>query len=518
MSLIGKKTQKELDEDYNSGPESKKRNPLTVQVVQLAEKLLGIDEETLQSNKEDTLRKVRVVLVNAPMMVTPFIINLPVKMAEDIARRGATEKIVQQYRKMYETEDVWVKQAIISERKKKHDVKLLEAYKLCLKKARQTVRTINTTDTKSAVGESTVFLNEITPMMEFMDIKRENYNSDDDFDNACFEAFSKVIDNKISSTREPVHELLNFTINNVRTTPDDRGTVTAPVDDTGIRKTFLNRTRLVSRALIKEYPVMKRYLDTSSDTEAEHKKFDDDFITGARSVTTIYKFNTERYFPNPSLRDAKYGQFIKDVHEIVRKLNARIDTRRGFIVPEEVMGVVTVDLYSRTGTIESITRTAHNAVRAGVHAVRSIAGGEGPVAKLDRITEPLDNLVNSAIDEFRDSMKSETKDEIIEGRCRVKLTRVIAKCLAYGALGVITHPAIAAIAFLGKMVHDSRIDHNERAKVIADLHRELAIAKEKIKDADSKGDNENKYKLMRIENKLEREIARIKYDTDDKPE
>jgi hypothetical protein len=42
----------------------------------------------------------------------------------------------------------------------------------------------------------------------------------------------------------------------------------------------------------------------------------------------------------------------------------------------------------------------------------------------------------------------------------------------------------------------------------------LTLVREKIKDADSKGDNKEKYALMRIEHKLQTEVARIKFRND----
>ena len=112
-------------------------------------------------------------------------------------------------------------------------------------------------------------------------------------------------------------------------------------------------------------------------------------------------------------------------------------------------------------------------------------------------------------------MKSDTKEKIVSGsEYRFKAVRIIAKCIAYGGLAVLVHPAVAAIAFLGNMAFDKHIDVKERAKIVNDLQTELEVTKEKIKDADSKGDNENKYKLMRIEKSLENEINRIKLHQD----
>ena len=53
---------------------------------------------------------------------------------------------------------------------------------------------------------------------------------------------------------------------------------------------------------------------------------------------------------------------------------------------------------------------------------------------------------------------------------------------------------------------DSRIK-NELA---TELESEIKICEEKIADANSKGDNDKKYKLMRIKDKLQNELTRVK--------
>ena len=54
--------------------------------------------------------------------------------------------------------------------------------------------------------------------------------------------------------------------------------------------------------------------------------------------------------------------------------------------------------------------------------------------------------------------------------------------------------------------------HNESQRlVLNELDLELKITREKIDDAKSRGDTKAKYDLMRIENRIEREIFRIKY-------
>ena len=80
--------------------------------------------------------------------------------------------------------------------------------------------------------------------------------------------------------------------------------------------------------------------------------------------------------------------------------------------------------YNQVAT-EGITQTAQDIVRKGVNTARKVVPNEGPVKSLDRITEPLDNIVNTTIDDFRSAMKSDKRDEIVDGKFRIKLTRVI---------------------------------------------------------------------------------------------
>ena len=161
-----------------------------------------------------------------------------------------------------------------------------------------------------------------------------------------------------------------------------------------------------------------------------------------------------------------------------------------------------------------ITESGRNIVRKAVHMGRDAAASVGrAVTNVDKTTEPIDNLVNNTIDNIKKSLSDDKKEEILLGENKFKLTRVVTKCIAYGGLFLI-HPALAAIAFLGKLARDHRVDSKERDKIVTEMNHELALVREKIKDADSKGDNKEKYALMRIEHKLQTEVARIKFRND----
>lgn len=57
---------------------------------------------------------------------------------------------------------------------------------------------------------------------------------------------------------------------------------------------------------------------------------------------------------------------------------------------------------------------------------------------------------------------------------------------------------------------DKDKDRRIRNELSLELETEIKVCEEKIKDADGKGDNQEKYKLMRIKDKLEAELARVR--------
>ena len=70
---------------------------------------------------------------------------------------------------------------------------------------------------------------------------------------------------------------------------------------------------------------------------------------------------------------------------------------------------------------------------------------------------------------------------------------------------------MAIIGFRVAIAIDKKIDEKYRKQILNDLELELKMVNEKLEDAKSDGDREAKYELMRIQNKLEKDIERIKY-------
>ena len=376
MALITKKDikdkfkdiQKNIDEKYNSGVESTKRNRITAEAAYLADDLYKRDADELHENKDDLFRKVRKIFINGVVFITPFFIGLPIKMVDEAIQRKVDLNNAEKYQKIYDRELIWVNKAIREEKAKGHDVKELQKYKNNL--IRGNSRMAN--------------------YIEELKSKEKKYGG-------------KFVKESFSPVEEDMGCCTPFGV-------------------------FL---------------ALPAYDKSSKETE---KEYDEKVLESFCCC----------------LEDAR------------------------------------------------------DAVRAGVHAVRKGADAvHHHATNIDKTVEPADNFINDTIDKVKDSIRSDKRDEIILGENRVKLIRALGKAICYGGL-VLVNPALAVIAFLTKLAYDKHIDSKERQRILNDLEHELVIVKEKIKDADSKGDNENKYKLMRIENKLERDIARIRYRIDEK--
>lgn len=152
--------------------------------------------------------------------------------------------------------------------------------------------------------------------------------------------------------------------------------------------------------------------------------------------------------------------------------------------------------------------------RKTVHGIRK-AGSEAKRVKVvaKRIPQHFDNLVNSTLGQIAKMDKNERRKRILEGGYKLKLYKLIRNGILIG-LAWAVNPALAAIGILASLLLDGRLDDKVRTEVIEELHSELRIVKEKIKDADRKGDDKKKYQLMRIEDKLEKELHRIQMRSD----
>lgn len=166
----------------------------------------------------------------------------------------------------------------------------------------------------------------------------------------------------------------------------------------------------------------------------------------------------------------------------------------------------------------AVTKAAKKVAIAGDAAARKTANGlrrSGREAKrvkviAKKIPGHFDKLADNTIGQIGKMDKAERRKRIIEGGFKFKLLKLIRNAILLGAAWAVS-PALAAIGILTNLILDRQLDRKVRGELLDDLELELKMTREKIKDAESKGDSKKKYQLMRIENALERDIERVRY-------
>lgn len=125
-----------------------------------------------------------------------------------------------------------------------------------------------------------------------------------------------------------------------------------------------------------------------------------------------------------------------------------------------------------------------------------------------KVSGAVDRNVEQTIGTLKKAISSQDREDLIKGALP-KASRIIKTALLTGAVWMV-NPVIAVIGALTSLALSSKIKDSEKTKILGELKQELEICEEKIKDADSRGDNKKKYQLMRIRNKLNTDIERIR--------
>ena len=189
-------------------------------------------------------------------------------------------------------------------------------------------------------------------------------------------------------------------------------------------------------------------------------------------------------------------------------------------------------------TMEDASIIRKKVTDAGKAVKKAITGAPNPKtmrSKFDKKVNTAKGVLSPIAKKIRDTVEELIGDEaerreIIKGgiqRKLLKIRRIFLKLISLyalkNALFAMVVPGgliLRIVTYLGtlgaltytafKTVADSS-GSNTRSAIIGELELELKITREKIEDAKSKGDTKAKYELMRIENKIEEEIFRVKY-------
>lgn len=187
----------------------------------------------------------------------------------------------------------------------------------------------------------------------------------------------------------------------------------------------------------------------------------------------------------------------KDFDLVIDKINKEEITEESFVNTMELV-------FER-----DLGRQVAHTVRSGVEKVSKAA--KTVKRAYDSVIDPLMKKGRELIDDIQKASEDEDREIIITDSEFLKLRRFFTRTLApaagiYFAFG----PAKMCVYALIRWYNNSD-DEKTRQKIIRELETELKMTREKIEDA--KGDNQRqaKYQLMRLESKIEDELARIKY-------
>ena len=130
---------------------------------------------------------------------------------------------------------------------------------------------------------------------------------------------------------------------------------------------------------------------------------------------------------------------------------------------------------------------------------------------LKAVTQLPKNVIKSIKDLFK---KAEEKDVekrkrfMVEPGYRKHAFRNFKLALLYGGAFSLDK-ALLPVTMVARHFSKQK-DRRVRNELVSEIETDIKICEEKISDANGNGDNKEKYKLMRIKNKLERELLRVK--------
>jgi len=129
--------------------------------------------------------------------------------------------------------------------------------------------------------------------------------------------------------------------------------------------------------------------------------------------------------------------------------------------------------------------------------------------KENKFWDKIEGIEKNIRTDYKDAKEEEYNEKVVDQV--FNLTKFVRKLSLY-SLGFL-FPAtrlITLIALITKIATNEKTKKEARLRILHELEAELRIVKEKISDASSDDNKEAKYKLMRIENELIKNIEKVK--------
>lgn len=282
-----------------------------------------------------------------------------------------------------------------------------------------------------------------------------------------------------------------------------------------------------------EIEVRAKIDDLFDSIDKDMDKVTDEFMTGLDTTIKNFMSDTvENFNPNPfhsiyNMTPLSVG--TRTVSETINKcLNAPTDEILVEGLNEFAVLMTICESYGEEIIAEDAGSAMNKAKRAMARTSKKVVDGAKKVQKgaqqakdtTKRIVDPMSRFVEDTYDKIAKSDLDERKKAVLAVGMKGKVSKILKWikdvgiiAIAGGAsasMGFGIGTVIAAIALVGYIAKHANLDGNARKQVIADLETELRITREKIEDARGDENKQKKYELMRIEDKLEKELNRIK--------
>lgn len=119
--------------------------------------------------------------------------------------------------------------------------------------------------------------------------------------------------------------------------------------------------------------------------------------------------------------------------------------------------------------------------------------------------------INKMVMDWKDSNETNIKEKMADPRARKNIFSAIRTAIAAGSYvkaGILLNPVFLFLGVTQKFVKDKNTVRI-RNEMIAEIKTEIEILNEKIEDAKGVHDNEEKYKMIRIRNELNKKLIRV---------
>lgn len=131
------------------------------------------------------------------------------------------------------------------------------------------------------------------------------------------------------------------------------------------------------------------------------------------------------------------------------------------------------------------------------------------MVKLKKLEERIDQTVMQKWKNLREHQRNRKHAEMVGDASRIM--HEIKRIMAAGATAALINPMVGIMIWVGTLAFDRATDLADRNVLVNDLKDELEIIEEKIQIADRKGDDKERIELIRIRQKLARELKRISH-------